>query len=67
MPTSEQRMLKDIVRAAESQGWVLKEGRKHTKLLAPTGGMVVLPVSPSDGRSVANALAIMRRYGFNPK
>jgi predicted RNA binding protein YcfA (HicA-like mRNA interferase family) len=61
--------LKEIVRAAEKQGWRVKKTKKgHLMFLAPdrvnkltTGG------TPSEHRAIDNLLAALRRYGFEWK
>lgn len=35
-------------------GWVYIRGKKHAKLIAPTGAKVVVPGSPSDRRAFDN-------------
>lgn len=37
----------------------------HYKVLIPGGGRVVLPSSPSDPRWRRNAVALLRRHGFD--
>ncbi len=35
-------------------GWIFMRGKKHAKLIAPTGAKVVVPSSPSDKRALDN-------------
>jgi len=54
-----------LVREAKRQGWTAKPTKSGTMLLASDGvGKVLLHHTPSDRRSLANALAKMRRHGF---
>jgi hypothetical protein len=36
------------------RGWTLERGRKHLKLRAPNGRLLVAPSTPSDWRSLRN-------------
>jgi predicted RNA binding protein YcfA (HicA-like mRNA interferase family) len=58
--------LAKIIAALEHQGWRVERTRKgHWRCFAPTGeGIVHLPGTPSDRRALANAVADLRRYGF---
>lgn len=57
---------KELVDEAVGQGWRLRERPgKHYFLFAPDGaGSVSIPKTPSDVRSLRNAVSIMRRHGF---
>ncbi len=61
-----QKEIREIVEEAQRQGWrvrPLKSG--HVLLLAPDGkSTATLPGTPSDWRSLKNAIAEMRRAGF---
>ena len=60
--------LKEILREAEGQGWRVEEGSKNHKLYSPDGeGLVIVAKTPSDPRGLKNAVARMRRYGFQWK
>lgn len=61
--------LKEIVREAEKQGWRAKRTKRgHWMLLAPDRkSKVLIAGTPSDRRSMANAISRMRRYGFRWK
>lgn len=63
---SAQKELKEIVKAAEEQGWrvkVLKNG--HLMFLAPDGiNKATTGGTPSDHRAIDNHLSRLRRYGF---
>jgi hypothetical protein len=58
--------LRKVLKAAREQGWRIESGRKgQLKLYAPDGvNIVTLHQTPSDRRALKNAIAIMRRYGF---
>jgi hypothetical protein len=63
--------VEDLVRqvTARGSGWTRatqKDGNGHIRLLAPGGGFVTLPTSPSDPHWRANALADLKRNGWNP-
>jgi hypothetical protein len=54
-----------VVRAAEKQGWRVRETKKGWMLYAPDGQhMETLHKTPSDWRSIRNTVARMRRHGF---
>ena len=60
--------VKEIVRAADKQGWKVKTKRKGYMLYDPSGRhMEMLHKTPSDPRGLRNAVARMRRYGFRWK
>lgn len=57
--------LSKIRKALIEQGWRLDDSGKHLKAFAPDGRtIVVFPRTPSDHRSLTNAIAIARRAGF---
>lgn len=58
--------VREIVEEAVRQGWRVRMLKNsHPLLLAPDGKtMVVLPSTPSDRRSLDNAVARMRRARF---
>lgn len=66
---SAKKELKEIVKAAEKQGWrvkTLKSG--HLMFFAPDGvNKTTTGGTPSDHRAVNNLLAELRRYGFEWK
>jgi len=53
--------LRDHVQRLLKSGWTDVTGKRHLKLRAPDGRIVVVSVSPSDHRSTLNALATLRR------
>lgn len=61
--------LKEIVKAAEEQGWRAKTTKKgHLMLFAPDGiNKVTASGTPSDHRALDNLLSNLRRYGFTWK
>lgn len=55
---------KAVIKAADEQGWRIREG-KHYMCLAPDGvTIVVIAKTGSDRRGLDNAIAKMRRAGF---
>jgi ABC-type phosphonate transport system ATPase subunit len=63
---SARKELKEIVKAAEAQGWRVKRTRKgHLVFFAPDGvNMAVAAGTPGGGRAMDNFLAELRGYGF---
>jgi predicted RNA binding protein YcfA (HicA-like mRNA interferase family) len=61
--------LKKLLSAAQEQGWRIELGKGgHFKLYAPDGvGRVTMSSTPSDRRALNNAIAQMRRFGFEWK
>lgn len=57
---------REIVKAAESQGWTLTWTSKgHVKMIPPDGGPPVFTSgSPGDYRALKNFLGKLRRRGF---
>lgn len=57
---------KRIRKALEAQGWRIREGRKHLLAFPPDPELpaVTLPSTPSDHRAWKNAIATLRRSGF---
>jgi hypothetical protein len=57
---------RDLVEEAVRQGWRLRDmPGKHYFLFASDGvGKVAIPRTPSDARSLRNAIQEMRRHGF---
>jgi hypothetical protein len=50
------------VKELEDAGWTRKPGRKHVKMLAPSGaGMMVVALTPSDRRALTNMRALAKR------
>ena len=68
MSSTMQKQLKDILKLAREQGWRVEQSRRssHYILLPPQKdrGRVVLPLSPSDPRSVKNAISLLRKAGL---
>lgn len=59
--------LKDVVRLAEQQGWIVKQlTNNHWRFTPPEKNKptVVTSSTPSDWRTVYNFMARMRRSGF---
>lgn len=57
--------LKDLVRAAERQGFTVKHTRKrHLQFISPTGKVVTAGGTLSDHRAVANIRSYLRKAGF---
>lgn len=51
-----------FVKELEEAGWTRKPGRKHVKMLAPSGaGMMVVALTPSDRRALTNMRALAKR------
>jgi predicted RNA binding protein YcfA (HicA-like mRNA interferase family) len=60
---SAKKELKELVRAAEAQGWRVKKTKKgHLMFLAPDGMAKV--VAPGGGRAMENLVGKLRSYGF---
>jgi predicted RNA binding protein YcfA (HicA-like mRNA interferase family) len=59
----------EIVEQLEAQGFRCRTTRKgHIMVYAPEGHVVTtLPSTPSDTRSLKNAIAVLRRAGFQWK
>jgi predicted RNA binding protein YcfA (HicA-like mRNA interferase family) len=66
---SAKKELKEIVKAAEKQGWRVKQTKKgHLMFLAPDGvNKLTTGGTPSEHRAIDNLLASLRRYGFEWK
>jgi len=66
---SAQKELKEIVGAAERQGWRVERTKKsHLRFYAPDGENIVHGAgTPSDRRSLENLVSRLRRYGFEWK
>lgn len=66
---SGKKALKEIVKAAEEQGWRIKTLKSgHRMLFAPDGvNKVTISGTPDDHRAVNNLLSDLRRYGFEWK
>lgn len=58
------REIESLIREAEKQGWTDVTGKKHSKLRAPDGTLVVFPRTASDKRALMNAVSRMRRHGL---
>ena len=58
--------IRAIIEEAERQGWRSRPmANGHTRLYGPDGRtQITLPGTPSDYRSLKNAIADMRRVGF---
>jgi hypothetical protein len=51
-----------LLRMLRQEGVRMEYTSKHIRVYAPAGP-VYLPITPSDGRSVSNSVALLRRYG----
>ena len=64
--TSAKQEIQRIIGLLEAQGWTVTQGRKstHWKCVAPGGaGIVFMPSTPSDTRSLKNTVGHLRRLG----
>lgn len=61
------REMKAVIEAAIRQGYILKTGRKHYKLIPPdkTKDIITLGATVSDHRAYKNIRAMLRRQGVN--
>jgi hypothetical protein len=58
--------LKQLLARLVKAGWqVRKTKRGHIKAISPQGELVVMGSTPTDYRGLKNALALLRRKGFN--
>lgn len=58
--------VRQLIKKARKQGFTDDETSKHVMVRNPeTGGLALLPCTPSDRRWRANALADLSRIGFN--
>lgn len=57
--------VRELVRALRAQGWRVEvSGGGHYRCEAPSGALVFMPATPSDGRrGMRNTLAVLRRAG----
>jgi hypothetical protein len=63
-----QKEVREIVKAAERQGWKVVEKRQGFMLYSPDGeGLVNVHKTPQDHRAIKNTVSRMRRYGFKWK
>lgn len=57
----------ELCRRAAAQGFTVRPKRKGWMILAPGGqGAVTLHKTPSDHRGMNNAIARLKRLGFDP-
>lgn len=57
--------VKKLVKALEAQGFEVKIGKtNHPKVYRDGKLITTLPSTPSDWRSLKNALALLKRAGF---
>jgi hypothetical protein len=56
---------REIVRGLRAQGWVVVGDARHYRCVPPVRGLgiVFVPRSPSDNRSLRNTLSELRRSG----
>lgn len=58
---------RQLIAAAERQGFTAERKTKGVMLKAPDGrGQVMLHLTNSDHRSLKNAIALLKRIGFDP-
>lgn len=58
------RDLQQLRKRLQAQGWIVSLTRNnHYRAVAPCGGTVYMPGTPSKGRSFANVRAKVRRLG----
>lgn len=50
-----------VVREYVRKGWRFTRGKRHGKLISPSGKCVVVPCTPSDRRACTNFLGDLRR------
>lgn len=56
--------MKQLCRSLRKQGWTVERTSKgHYRAITPAGRKIVMPSTPSDGRSVLNTRALLRRAG----
>lgn len=53
--------VRELLRAVEARGWTVTRTRRHYRLTYPNGGLVGVPATPSDHRSLKNCAALVRR------
>lgn len=55
-----------LVKALQEQGWRVEPTKKgHFLAYAPDGvGLVTIPGTPSDSRSLRNTISDLRKHGF---
>jgi len=63
---SSKKELKEVIKAAQSQGWRVEETKKgHQMFYAPDGVHTVLAAGTSGGgKGMHNLIAKLRSYGF---
>lgn len=62
MPSKE---VKKLVKALKIQGFEIKTGKKnHIKVYRSGRLITTLPATPSDWRSLKNAIALLKQAGF---
>lgn len=65
MSTSNAKALRLMIKAAESQGWVVERTCKnHYKFLPPLGGIYIAACTPSDHRAIRNTKSQLRKMGL---
>lgn len=62
------KVLRPLLRELLAQGWSLSlTGSNHIRAMSPSGELVFMPLTPSDGRAIHNMLPQLRRAGFIQK
>jgi hypothetical protein len=65
-PKAGSRAIEIVLEKAWDQGWWIEKAKSnHVKCLSPDGkGIVIVPSTPSDFRSIKNCRALLRKYGL---
>ncbi|OEV11952.1 hypothetical protein [Streptomyces nanshensis] len=59
--------VRDLIRKLERQGFTVKLAKSgHYKIYKGSQLLGTLPATPSDARSLKNAVAALKRAGFRP-
>ena len=56
--------LRTLCKKAETQGWVVTQGKTHLKWLSPEGKPIFTSYSPSDVRAIKNIVSMLRKNGL---
>lgn len=68
-PFSPNKEMRQLMKRLHAQGFHIDKGRRsgHLKVRTPCGKhTVVMASTPSDGRSIKNAVARLKRHGYQP-
>lgn len=61
MKYSANKEINDLVKYFVKQGWIFRWGRKHGRLIHPSGHSTTVPKTPSDYRASKNFLSDIRK------